>query len=128
MKKFFEYSIAGLGIGQAIYLSQLFIFGISGQTSQQMLVVAVCSALMGLSALIYEQRTWSDFVKTSIHFLVILGLVAIMRQLNGWVTWDDIPGFLLTFIGIYLLIWSIFYLINRKQVDKINQKLKTNRQ
>lgn len=123
-------SFIGLGIGQVFYLASLWIFGVASQTKEQLLVTAVCSVIMGLSARIYEGE-WSLLAQTSLHFLVILGVVHAMMVANGWLDLANLGAdygwFLMRFTLIYMVFWASIYLYNRGQAKKLNQMIEKKR-
>lgn len=124
MKKIVNYFLIGVGWGSFIYLVNLLIFNFTPSWSSSF-VTWVASGLMGLAALIYEHPKWTDAKKTTLHILIIYGLVIAMLFINHWVPFElsYFLGVSLEFLVIYLIIALFFAWQNRDATRKINQKL-----
>lgn len=95
--------------------------------------VALQTALCGLigasfaaCSVIWEMEKWSIAKQTGIYFLITaLTMMPIAYFLN-WME-HTITGFLVyfgVFAVIFLIIWAIQYLIWRRKINQMNEKLK----
>ena len=125
MKKIIDGMAYGVSLGMLVYLVQLLVFQVPSQTSSQILVVVISSALMGLSSLIYHKENWSLLAQCTLHFMSILAIVIIMGYLNGWVIFklSFYANFMLQFVVIYVIIWLIMYYTQSKKIKQINAHL-----
>ena len=90
-----------------------------------MLVGIAC----GSTAIIYQFNRPSRPLKILIHFLVGMGVFYPVSIHLGWIPFhpDRILFTLVQFLfscGIFLLIWSLFYLFNRSEANRINKRLR----
>ena len=83
----------------------------------------------GGTAVIYQFDRPSGFVKVMIHFCVGMGVFYPTGIYLGWIPFepDRIAFTVLQFLcscGIFMLIWSCFYLFNRNEAKRINRRLR----
>ncbi len=83
----------------------------------------------GGTAVIYQFRAPSQFVKRLIHFCVGVGVYFPVAVSLGWIPFykDRLVLTLLEFLltcGIFMVIWLCFYLFNRNEAKRINERLK----
>ena len=83
----------------------------------------------GSAAIVYQLPRISGLVKTLIHFCIGMGVFYPVALYLGWIPFhpDQISYTVLQFIiscGIFLGIWFCFYLFNRNEAKKINERLK----
>lgn len=123
MKKTIVYVISGIGIGQVVYLMMLTLLGVSTQKFSQMLVVAVCSGLMGLSSYAYALKI-APRLRQLLHLSLIFLWVSLMLTVNGWFTEVDFLSFFIEFLVIYLIISFAIFQYEKQQTRRINQKLR----
>lgn len=127
MKKYVDYWMYGVGIGMFWYLLALQIWNVGGQGFSQILVTVIGSGLMGLSGLIYDNEGRPAFWQSLLHFILILSIVLGMTTLNGWVAWDKLSYigiFVVQFLIIYLIVWTILYQVEKAKIRRINEKLR----
>lgn len=127
MKKYVDCWMYGVGIGMFWYLLALQIWSVGGQGFTQILVTVIGSGLMGLSALIYENGGRPAFWQSLLHFSLILTIVLGMTTLNGWVDWSNLSYigiFVVQFLVIYLIIWTVVYHMEKTKVRRINENLR----
>lgn len=121
--KLVKASLLGIGIGEVFYLCFLYLTGAEVQKLSQMVVVAICSACMGLSSLVYALNLGLRY-RQMLHLSLIFLWVSLMMWLNGWFTEVNLLSFLIEFLGIYLLISFATFQYEKKKLEKINQKLR----
>ncbi|MBJ8326165.1 DUF3021 domain-containing protein [Streptococcus pacificus] len=128
MKKYWTHYIFGIGIGMIIYILFLLAFKLPAQTVQQIITTVVLSGFIGLASLIYENNRWSFFRKSLIHLVIVFLIVFAMNYFNHWVDFGSnigvYLGFIIQFFIIYFAISFIMFLISKKQVQEINDRLK----
>lgn len=100
MKKTVTYMATGLGIGSFSYV--LALISVQEVSVKMIVSVLVMSALIGLTALIYEQEQLKVNYRGLSHMVMVCGLVAGMLAFNGIFNWFAI---IMTAI-IYLLVFS----------------------
>ncbi|MBM7642840.1 DUF3021 domain-containing protein [Streptococcus loxodontisalivarius] len=115
--------IIGVGIGQIFYISSLMLFGISSQSLSNIASTAFLSGFMGVASLIYGVKGLSPLSRSLLHFVMILSLATGMVIYNKWLPLDYFLGFAFEFTVIYLLIWTLTYLLERRKINRINQTL-----
>lgn len=81
MKNMVNYMLSGLGIGAFSYL--LALLSVKEVTVTMIVSVLVISALIGLSAMVYEWQELSLTTRGSLHLLVVLLLIVAMLFING---------------------------------------------
>ncbi|MBJ8349960.1 MULTISPECIES: DUF3021 domain-containing protein [Streptococcus] len=128
MKKYWNHFIFGIGIGMIIYILFLLVFKTPVQTVQQIIITVVLSGFIGLASLFYEIERWSFLQKSLSHLTVVFLIVFAMNYFNHWVDFGAnlgvYLGFIIQFFIIYFAISFIMFLISKKQVQEINDKLK----
>lgn len=83
----------------------------------------------GGTAVIYQFNRPCGLIKVLIHFCVGMGVFYPIAIHLGWIPFYPQKMFLtvLQFLfscGIFMVIWSCFYLFNRKEAKRINQRLR----
>ena len=127
MKKVLSSFVGGIGIGQVVYIALLYLFQRGDQSPQTILLVALFSGLMGVSRQIYELKSWPLALKTALHFSLIACLVTLANLAMGMrftLSLGNLLGYIGSFAGLYLLLWTLFYLIERRKLNRINERLK----
>lgn len=83
----------------------------------------------GGTAVVYQFDRLSGLMKTIIHFCVGMGVFYPVAVSLGWIPF--FPGKILVTVlqflsscGIFMVIWFFFYLFNRNEARKINERLK----
>lgn len=122
MKKSIAYVISGIGIGQVVYLTMILLMGVKNQEVSQMLVVTVCSGLMGLSSYVYALEI-APRLRQLLHLSLIFFWVSLMMTVNGWFTEVNFLSFFIEFLVIYLVISFAMFQYEKHQTKRINQKL-----
>lgn len=93
------------------------------------LAVLVWSAIgvtFSLSSLIFTNLTFSRFVTTVLHFIIMLCIFFPLALLAGWfpLKVSAILIFIITFIIIYFIIWQILNRKNKKEIEDINTSIR----
>ena len=83
----------------------------------------------GGTAIIYQSSRLSGFVKRIIHFCVGMGVFYPIVIYLGWIPFypNRISITVLQFLfscGIFMAIWFCFYLFNRNEAKRINERLR----
>lgn len=95
------------------------------QASGAVIVGIAC----GGTAVIYQFKRPSYFVKIIIHFCVGMGVFFPVAVSLGWIPFykDNILITVLQLLfscGIFMMIWLCFYLFNRSEAKRINKRLR----
>lgn len=87
--------------------------------------MVIFGAIIGGLAFIYDNKNFSIIQKLTIHlgggFLTFLGVAYI----NQWFTFnlEILFWVALQFIIIFFIIWTGYYIVNKRDIQKINEKL-----
>ncbi|WP_054652155.1 DUF3021 family protein [Limosilactobacillus equigenerosi] len=124
ISKVLEYIVTGIGFGASSYLLILtFLYPGVAPTVTGVGSVFVISGLIGILSMILK----SDLplmISMGIHLLGTFSLFLIMVVINSWpVNWQSICLFLL----IYVVIWVIIVLEQKRVVSEINKKIKASK-
>ncbi|BAW87290.1 DUF3021 domain-containing protein [Limosilactobacillus fermentum] len=82
--------------------------------------------VFGLGAFIFNVKSWSLRTRTIVNFFVYYCGFTPLACLAGWFKLN-LPNFILftlIFIGIYVFIWSFNYYNVKRELTKINQKIR----
>lgn len=139
VKLVIKYILSGISLGCTFFVMMcLFCFLWDGegiwmtickdfarQSAGAMIIGIAC----GGTAVVYQFERPSVFWKTVIHFCVGMGVFYPVAVTLGWIPFhpDRVLHTILQFLfscGIFMAIWACFYLFNRKEARKINQRLK----
>lgn len=119
-----NYFITGVGVGNLISLLNLWAFGVTEISLWTWLTISLLSGVIGLISLIFESENLPFKLALPLHFVLVLGVIALMNWLNGWGASVLSLPFILLFILIYLTVWLLVLYMNRQEVSKINEQIK----
>ncbi len=92
----------------------------------QTILCGILGAIFAASSVIWEIETWSIFKQTAIYFSITAATMLPIAYLANWMD-HSLMG-ILAYLGIYILlfivIWSLQYLIWKNKIKKMNAKLK----
>ncbi|GMG61631.1 hypothetical protein TEHAB4_13780 [Tetragenococcus halophilus] len=128
MKKILQYACIGIGYGSFFYLMILLYRQGITPTRESILATLFMSALIGISAILFDIEKLNFLSALIIHFICTLSLAIGIMFYNEWA--DDIMHdieFWLIFIIIYVSVWAISYISNSLRVGKINRALSKKR-
>lgn len=139
MKLAVKYILFGISVGCTSFVVMCLSYCIGGaedvlaaifedfarQSAGAMVIGIAC----GGTAIVYQFHRPSMFAKTAIHFCVGMGVFYPTAVYLGWIPFhpDRILYTVLQFMiscCIFMLIWFCFYLFNRKEARRINDRLK----
>ncbi len=124
MKKVIQYAGIGIGYGSFSYLMILVYRQGITPTRESILSTLLMSALIGISAILFDIEKLNFLSALVIHLICTLSLVIATMFYNGWA--EDImhdTEFWMIFIIIYIAVWAASYISNSLKVDKINRAL-----
>ena len=88
------------------------------------------SALIGFSfgisgKLIWEKENWSLLISTVMYFAINLAVMLLAGIRMCWfsITLESIAIFIAIYVVIFFIIWGIFYRINKKEAQRLNEKI-----
>ncbi len=134
-----KYILYGISIGCTSFVLMCMSFYIGGGEE---ILVSICkdfarqsvgAMLVGIAcggtAVIYQFNRPSQLIKVIIHFCVGMGVFYPVAINLGWIPFhpDRIIQTVLQFLsscGIFIVVWFCFFLFNRKEAKRINQRLK----
>ncbi|MCI9448025.1 MAG: DUF3021 domain-containing protein [Lachnospiraceae bacterium] len=139
VKTVMKYILSGISLGCTFFVVMCLSFFLGGgeamleaicrdfarQSVGAMLVGIAC----GGTAVIYQFRRPSVMVKVIIHFCVGMGVFYPVALYLGWIPFcpDRVIMTVLQFLFsciIFTIIWFCFYLFNRNEAKRINQRLR----
>lgn len=117
----------GLGISSTVYLI-ISLFFTTGQVQQNILLVLFFGIFTGLLSLVYESEKLSLITKTLIHLLGMLFAFYFVGLNAKWFELNFIQILIATiiFLVIFFIFYSYFYFKEKKEIEKINSKIKHN--
>ncbi|MBF0713359.1 DUF3021 domain-containing protein [Gemella sp. GH3] len=91
----------------------------------QLLLFALLGILQGYSGYIFEKENISLLTRAIIHYLFILVPLFIVGNILHWFhfTQKSLISFFIISTGIYFIIFTILYFVERRKIITINQKL-----
>lgn len=97
--------------------------------ARQSIGAMIVGIACGGTAIVYQFDRPSGFWKTVIHFCVGMGVFYPVGIYLGWIPFypDKIMYTVLQFLsscGIFMVIWFCFYLFNRNEAKRINERLR----
>ena len=123
--KAFRYLQYGLSIGAVMTTLLLILMEGMNRTLLEMVIWLCASAGYGLVSLIFEAERHHNLTATAIHFVLCAGMTigagALLQYSDS--LWGLASGILPTFLIIYAVIYTCFYIGSRHNVKKINEKL-----
>lgn len=139
IKLVIKYIFYGISWGCTCLVAMCLFFYISGNQDLLAMVFedfgrqAVGAMVVGIgcgtTAVVYQWKRGSMFLKSIIHFCVGMGIFYPVAISLGWIpvhpehVFRTILQFLLS-CGIFVAIWFCFYLLNRNEAKKINKRLR----
>lgn len=137
LNKIWNYGLKGLGIG-FIFTNIMMYFSTlnAGEeyTIQGVVMIyivwSIASIFMGLISTIYDISNLAMIYKTLIHvtslasvvFATISYMMNSIYELELNMFRDFFPSFILIFIVVYFILWSLYYFVERRRLGKINNK------
>ncbi|MBO0453061.1 DUF3021 domain-containing protein [Candidatus Enterococcus murrayae] len=125
MKKIVKILAQSIGIGSAICMLFAFIFADS-EVRKIVLSFVLLSVVIGLLSLIYSVKKLSILAQTLLHVGGSFAAFMIAARVNEWFpfNWQVILSASLSFFAIFFAIWIIYYLKYKREIERINQKLR----
>ena len=121
--KWFQYITIGVLIVCAVNFSLSGADTIPLMTLWQILLSGFLTTL--ITMLFYSGKR-ATYMKCGIHFVVLCGVMIPYGYWFGWLSFNaaEICMMILSVAVVYLLAFVAYYLIDLKQAEKINQRLK----
>ncbi len=123
MRKSVLVFIIGVGIGNVISFLNLWGYGFREISLSTWASISLLSGFIGLVSLVFDIEALPFKKALPLHFVFVLGIVALMNWFNGWKAGILSVRFLLFFVLIYLVVWGLVAYLNHQQISKINMKL-----
>ncbi len=139
VKLVIKYILYGISWGCTCFVIMCLSFLIGGGENALMPIVkdfarqSVGAMLVGIAcggtAVIYQFNRPSEFAKVIIHFCVGMGIFYPTAVYLGWIPfYSDRPLYtvfqFLFSCGIFMAIWFCFYMFNRNEAKRINERLR----
>lgn len=139
IKLVIKYILYGISLGCTFFVIMCLSYSIWGGEDILMLVSkdftrqSIGAMIIGIACgsitIIYQFERPSYFLKILIHFSVGMGVFYPIAISLGWIPFypDRIILTVLQFLfscGIFMAIWSCFYLFNRNEAKRINKRLR----
>ena len=134
-----KYILYGISLGCTFFVIMCLSFFVGGgedlltliftDFARQSIGAMIVGIACGGTAVVYQFNRLSVLSKTLIHFCVGMGVFYPTAVYLGWIPFypDNIIFTALQFLfscGIFIAIWFCFYLFNRSEAKRINERLK----
>ncbi|MDO1604710.1 DUF3021 domain-containing protein [Lactobacillus sp. YT155] len=125
MKKLFGNIVADVGAVSFIYLVMGMVFASEAVRFNSMLVILL-GVLIGVCSAVYQIRRFSLLTKTGIQLVGSLLSFLVIAYIGDWfpMKLGIIATSSLMFVLIFLFIWSMFYFAEKRELERINRKIK----
>jgi hypothetical protein len=97
-----------------------------GAVALQAVLCGLIGASFAACSAIWEIEKWSIVKQTGIYFLITLLVMMPIAYFLNWME-HTVVGFLIylgVFVVIFVLTWAVQYLIWRRKINQMNEKLK----
>lgn len=134
-----KYILYGISLGCTFFMIMCLSFFIGGgedlltpifkDFARHSVGAMIVGIACGGTAIVYQFHRLSSLVQTIIHFCVGMGVFFPTAIYLGWIPFYpdraiyNILHFLLS-CGIFIIIWLCFYLFNRNEAKRINERLR----
>ena len=124
MKKIVRNILVAVGIGNTIYLALGVVFA-DAEVRKSILSILVMSVIIGLASSIYEVEKLNLLVKTMIQLMAGLGAFLAVAAFNRWFPFrlSVVISAVMIFLFFFFICWTIFYLMEKKEINAINYSL-----
>lgn len=122
--KIIKSGVIGLLIANTVY-NLMALFFIDSSIRMYIITTMALGLIIGLAAAVYSIEKLSLLVRTSIHVIISFAAFLGAAYLGKWFPfhlWAILSGAAI-FIGIFIVIWSIFYIRERQEIKRINDAL-----
>ncbi len=120
--KVMKFLITGFGIGYICTTVLMLSFIGLNETTTQVLIWFIASGIFGVSSMIFEIEKLSILTKAGIHIIICLFVVI---SIGYYYYKEYLITVVLSFVVMYVIIFAIIGLIERNEIKKLNQKLKS---
>lgn len=139
VKLMVRYILYGISLGCTFFVIMCLSFFVGGgeeflasifrDFGRQSVGAMIVGIACGGTAVVYQFNRLSVFMKTLIHFCVGMGVFYPTAVYLGWIPFfpDNVIITVLQFLfscGIFMAIWFCFYLFNRSEAKRINERLR----
>lgn len=91
---------------------------------EQIIIAAILGACIGPLSIIFELERWPLVLQLLLHLTLITILVMTAGYFGGWFEHFGFINVLISEAIIYILVWSMMYLLHKKEVAQINEAIK----
>lgn len=95
----------------------------------QALLCGILGTACAMGSVVFEVERWGITKQTILHFLIMSLSLLPVAYISNWMEqslWGVLSYFAI-FVGVYVVIWAVQYLIWHVAVRKINRKIRENR-
>lgn len=91
----------------------------------QTFISAILGFLCSLGGLVYRIEHWSLLKQSIVSCIIISTTTTVTAYICFWVprTFEDLAGYILRLIGIYIMIWIAQYIQIRKHIKDMNHSI-----
>lgn len=124
IKKIVNGIFIGMGTASTVFLIMKFFFlDFAGQ--RQIKSVLLMGIIVGAATNIYNLERLNLFIQVLIHLSISYITFLFAAYYGAWFPFKEgIVSGTLIFILIFILLWTFFYLRERKELEEVNLKLK----
>lgn len=125
MRNLLKNCFYGLAIGSVINTVLQLLFT-EGSTRLTILIFTILSFIFGASGSIYDINRLTLLGKTCLQLSIVYSSFLILAFIGGWFHYTVSVILITTFLffSIFFIIWTILYFIEKKEIEKINSRIK----
>lgn len=114
----------GMGTASTVFLIMKFFFlDFAGQ--RQIKSVLLMGIIVGATTIIYTSERLNLFIQVLIHLSISYTTFLFASSYGAWFPFKEgIVSATLIFILIFIVLWTFFYLREKKELEEVNLKLK----
>lgn len=90
---------------------------------EQIIIAAILGVVIGLLSIIYDIERLPFIAQTILHLIAVTLCVLIAGYFGRWFEHSGIKYVLISEAIIYLIVWCIIYVLQKSDIEKMNQEI-----
>ncbi|MGN7478276.1 DUF3021 domain-containing protein [Solibacillus silvestris] len=94
---------------------------------EELILAIMLGAVIGAATMLFNSDRWSFRFILILHFLIVVASVYIAGAFGGWYDMNNFISIIALFcevVFIYILVWGIMLLLEKREVENINRLIK----
>ncbi|MEY9977475.1 DUF3021 domain-containing protein [Lysinibacillus sp. RC79] len=91
---------------------------------EQIIIAAILGAVIGLLSIIFDIERLPFITQLILHLIAVTLCVMIAGYFGRWFEHSGIKYVLISEAIIYLIVWCILYVLQKNDIEKINQEIR----